>query len=61
MQCPKCGTTVQVGDRFCEECGTPLIEESAIAKATGGCEKCLVEFARRSSGHENITVAVVSL
>ncbi len=34
MQCLKCGTTVQVGDRFCEECGTSL-----IAKSTG-CEKC---------------------
>ena len=38
MQCPKCGTTVQVGDRFCEECGTPLTAD--IPKATGGCEKC---------------------
>ncbi len=37
MQCSKCGTTVQVGDRFCEECGTPLIP---ISKSTGGCEKC---------------------
>ncbi len=37
MQCSKCGTTVQVGDRFCEECGTPLID---ISKSTGGCEKC---------------------
>jgi serine/threonine protein phosphatase PrpC len=38
MQCSKCGTTVQVGDRFCEECGTPLTAD--IPKATGGCEKC---------------------
>src|SRR5919199_1402112 len=38
MQCPKCGTTVQVGDRFCEECGTPLTAD--IPKSTGGCEKC---------------------
>ncbi len=34
MQCLKCGTTVQVGDRFCEECGTPLIAKPI------GCEKC---------------------
>src|SRR5919199_1428746 len=40
MQCPKCGTTVQLGDRFCEECGTPLTADSAIPKVTGGCEKC---------------------
>jgi serine/threonine protein phosphatase PrpC len=40
MECPKCGTTVQVGDRFCEECGTPLVADSAIPKVTGGCEKC---------------------
>jgi PPM family protein phosphatase len=30
MQCSKCGTTVQISDRFCEECGSPL----------AGCEKC---------------------
>jgi len=40
MECPKCGTTVQVGDRFCEECGTALVADSAIPKSTGGCEKC---------------------
>jgi len=34
MQCSKCGTTVQVSDRFCEECGTPLI---TISKSTPGC------------------------
>lgn len=40
MECPNCGTRVQVGDRFCEECGTSLVAESAIPKVTGGCEKC---------------------
>ncbi len=40
MQCPKCGTTVQVGDRFCEECGTSLVADSAIPKTIGECEKC---------------------
>ena len=40
MECPKCSTTVQVGDRFCEECGAPLVAESTIPKITGGCEKC---------------------
>jgi serine/threonine protein phosphatase PrpC len=32
MQCSKCGTAIQQGDRFCEECGTPI--------STVGCEKC---------------------
>lgn len=40
MECPECGTKVQVGDRFCEECGVPLVAESTIPKITGGCEKC---------------------
>ncbi len=40
MQCSKCGATVLVGDRFCEECGTPLVADSAIPKSTEGCEKC---------------------
>ncbi len=40
MQCSKCGTTVQTGDRFCEECGTPLTLASAIPKSRDGCEKC---------------------
>ena len=40
MQCSKCGTVVSVGDRFCEECGTSLVADSAIPKSTGGCEKC---------------------
>ncbi|MUG98201.1 zinc-ribbon domain-containing protein [Scytonema sp. UIC 10036] len=35
MKCSKCGNTIEIGDRFCEECGTP-----AMPKATGGCEKC---------------------
>ncbi|MBR8838419.1 MAG: protein phosphatase 2C domain-containing protein [Stigonema ocellatum SAG 48.90 = DSM 106950] len=37
MQCPKCGSTVQVDDCFCEECGTPLI---AVSESTQGCSKC---------------------
>lgn len=40
MQCPKCSTTVQISDRFCEECGTPLAAENAMPKSTTGCEKC---------------------
>jgi serine/threonine protein phosphatase PrpC len=40
MQCPKCGTVTSEGDRFCEECGTPLTSASAIPKSTDGCEKC---------------------
>lgn len=41
MQCPNCGTTIIIGDRFCEECGTPL----AASAATGGCVKCGAEAA----------------
>lgn len=40
MNCPKCGTRVQIGDRFCEECGAALIAEPATPNLTGGCEKC---------------------
>lgn len=40
MQCSKCGTTVQTGDRFCEECGTPLTPASATPKSTDRCGKC---------------------
>ena len=32
-QCPQCDTTYQIGDRFCEECGTPLAN-------IDGCKKC---------------------
>lgn len=34
MQCPNCGATTVIGDRFCEECGTSLLP------STGGCAKC---------------------
>ena len=38
LQCPNCGSNVMIGDRFCEECGTPLV---ATSSNTGeGCEKC---------------------
>lgn len=37
MQCPNCGTTTVIGDRFCEECGTSLVAP------TGGCIKCGAE------------------
>jgi serine/threonine protein phosphatase PrpC len=40
MECPQCGTTVQIGDRFCEECGTLLVADGSPAKSTGGCAKC---------------------
>lgn len=38
MQCPNCGTKVAIGDRFCEECGTPLAE--TIPNPGDRCEKC---------------------
>jgi len=39
MKCSQCGTTVQKGDRFCEECGASLVAEISPPK-TGKCEKC---------------------
>ncbi|MDZ8051216.1 MAG: PP2C family serine/threonine-protein phosphatase [Aulosira sp. ZfuVER01] len=39
MQCLSCGASILAGDRFCEECGTPLTA-SKPPTATQGCEKC---------------------
>ena len=36
MQCPNCSATTVIGDRFCEECGTPLSAKTPII----GCTKC---------------------
>ena len=38
MECPKCGTKIEIGDRFCEECGASLVASKSIV--TGGCAKC---------------------
>jgi PPM family protein phosphatase len=38
MDCPNCGTVVLESDRFCEECGTALIEDEIASSA--GCQKC---------------------
>ena len=40
MQCPSCGATIIVGDRFCEECGVSLVTETTNSNSKGGCEKC---------------------
>ncbi|HEY9604097.1 MAG TPA: zinc ribbon domain-containing protein, partial [Allocoleopsis sp.] len=40
MQCSNCGTVSSAGDRFCEECGTALVADSAMPNSTRGCEKC---------------------
>jgi len=40
MECPQCGTTVQVSDHFCEECGNPLVTGGSPPTSTGGCAKC---------------------
>ncbi len=39
MQCSKCGTLAHIGDRFCEECGASLTEDTAKNTAKG-CIKC---------------------
>lgn len=40
MQCPNCSAMATVGDRFCEECGTPLVVHTATSVSTAECEKC---------------------
>jgi PPM family protein phosphatase len=39
MQCPKCSAAILAGDKFCEECGTPLTA-SKPPTAHHSCEKC---------------------
>lgn len=39
MNCPNCQIAILVTDRFCEECGTPLIKDSPLTQ-TQGCSKC---------------------
>lgn len=39
MQCPKCGASVLIGDKFCEECGTSLTASQPPTN-TQSCEKC---------------------
>ncbi len=39
MQCPKCHNSVQITDRFCEECGTELMVTN-LSSAISNCEKC---------------------
>lgn len=41
MNCPNCQIAILSTDRFCEECGTPLIENSPLPQAQScGCSKC---------------------
>jgi PPM family protein phosphatase len=49
MNCPNCSTTITLGDRFCEECGTPVFvaDQPSCPKCTKGtidsegfCESC---------------------
>lgn len=40
MQCPKCKASVQIGDRFCEECGAPLTTPRLSPIISQGCSKC---------------------
>jgi PPM family protein phosphatase len=43
MNCPKCQVVILPSDRFCEECGTSLIEADfppVEATQTPGCSKC---------------------
>jgi amino acid transporter len=45
--CPHCGERVEVGDRYCIECGTPLGGEAEGAEGTGR-----TPGARNPAGHE---------
>jgi PPM family protein phosphatase len=43
LQCLQCGAVLQIGDNFCEECGTPQASFSPLTNLitnTIGCEKC---------------------
>ena len=40
MQCSNCGNVVQIGDRFCEECGASLTPDSPPNCQIIGCQKC---------------------
>lgn len=36
MNCPKCGAELYRGDRYCEECGSPVAEYTQGSRATSG-------------------------
>ncbi len=40
MNCHQCGEIVTISDRFCEECGTNLVETSTPQEIGNGCQKC---------------------
>jgi PPM family protein phosphatase len=40
MNCHQCGEIVTVNDRFCEECGTNLVEAPTAESIDNGCQKC---------------------
>ena len=40
MNCPNCLIIILPTDRFCEECGTPLVADASPAAQIRGCSKC---------------------
>jgi PPM family protein phosphatase len=40
MNCDQCGGIVTVDDRFCEECGTSLVETPTGESISNDCQKC---------------------
>jgi serine/threonine protein phosphatase PrpC len=40
MNCPNCLIVILPTDRFCEECGTPLVADASPVAQTRGCSKC---------------------
>ena len=40
MNCHQCGGTISVDDRFCEECGTSLVQNPSPQSSANDCQKC---------------------
>ena len=51
--CPSCGEPIEVGDSFCEACGTELARPDPL-----GAADALVKFALDAGGTDNITVVL---
>ncbi len=40
MNCHRCGGTIAIVDRFCEECGVNLVTNPSPPASDNGCQKC---------------------